>query len=47
MKKFILAVFIGMVLAINLYGVVNNIMTYYESKDVAEINKGYTFVYME
>ena len=47
MKKFLLVVFIGMVLAINLYGLVNKVISYYESQQVEEINKGYTIVYME
>ena len=47
MKKFILVLFIGMVLAINLYGIVNKIISYYEANSVEEVYKGYTTVYVE
>lgn len=47
MKKFLLVVFVGMVLAINIYGIVNKIMNYYEESNPVEINKGYVTVYME
>lgn len=46
MAKFILAAFIGMVLALNLYGIVNVIF----DQDLQELeaeNKGYRIVYME
>lgn len=47
MKKFLLVVFVGLVLAMNLYGIVNKIMSIYEESNVEEIDKGYTVVYME
>lgn len=47
MKKFMLVLLIGMVLAFDVYGIVTDIMDYYESKDVVEVDKGYTIVYME
>lgn len=47
MKKFLLVVLIGMVLAFDMYGIVNDIIDYYESKNIVEIDKGYTTVYME
>ena len=46
MKKFLLVVFIGMVLAINLYGVVNKLMTD-EVKEIDHIGETATIVYME
>lgn len=47
MKKLLLVVLIGEALAINLYGLVDNIMDYYESKNVEEVYKGYETVYVE
>ena len=47
MKKFLLVVFVGMVLAINIYGIVNKIMDYYEESEPVKIDKGYITVYME
>lgn len=47
MKKFLLVIFIGMVLVINLYGIVNKIISIYEANIAEEIDKGYTIVYME
>lgn len=47
MKKFLLVTLIGMVLAINLYGLIDNIMDYYESKNVEEPYKGYVTVQVE
>lgn len=47
MKKFLLVTFIGMVLAINLYGLINKIMDVYEAQKVDAVDKGYTVVYME
>lgn len=46
MRKMLLVTLIGMVLAINLYGFVNDIVDYYKAKEV-ENNKGYTVVYVE
>lgn len=46
MKKFILVVFVGMVLAINLYGIVNKIMTE-DVKEIDHIEKTTVTVYME
>lgn len=47
MKKFLLVTLIGMVLAINIYGIVNEIIDYYEESNQVEVYKGYTVVYME
>lgn len=47
MKKFLLVIFIGIVLVINLYGIVNEIISSYEAKNTEEIHRGYTIVYME
>lgn len=44
MRKFLLVVLIGMVLAMNLYGLVNEFIS---KAKAAEIDKGYTIVYME
>lgn len=46
MKKFILVVFVGMVLAINLYGIVNKIMTE-DVKEIDHIEETTVTVYME
>ena len=46
MKKFILVVFIGLVLAINLYGIVNKLMID-EVKEVDHIKETTITVYME
>lgn len=46
MKKFILVVFIGMVLAIDLYGVVEDLKIN-ENKEVNHIEETTTTVYME
>lgn len=47
MRKFLLVTLLGMVLAINLYGIVQEIVSFYESKHVEDTYKGYTTVYME
>ena len=47
MKKFLLVVLVGIVLAFDVYGIVNDIIDYYESKSVEEVYKGYTTVYVE
>lgn len=52
MRKFLLVVFVGIVLAINLYGLVNNIIGYLEAREIEEqdpgVNKGYvTVIYVE
>ena len=46
MKKFLLVIFIGMVLAINLYGIVNKLMAD-EVKEVDHISETTTMVYVE
>lgn len=46
MKKFILVVFIGMVLAINLYGIVNKLMVE-EIQMIDHISETTVTVYME
>lgn len=47
MRKMLVFTLIGISLAIYLYGVFNNIINFYDSKNVEEIDKGYTIVYME
>lgn len=47
MRKMLLVTLIGMVLAMNLYGLINQIISDYEARHVEEIDKGYTIVYME
>ena len=47
MKKFLLVVLIWMVLALDMYGIVKDIINYYESKNVVEVDRGYTIVYVE
>lgn len=46
MKKFILVVFIGIVLAINLYGIVNKLMTE-NVKEIDHVKETTIIVYME
>ena len=46
MKKFLLVVLIGMVLAINLYGFVNQFMTE-EVEEIDHIEETTTMVYVE
>jgi len=46
MKKFILVVFIGMVLAINLYGIVNKLMVE-DEKEIDHVAETTVTVYME
>lgn len=46
MKKFILVVFIGLVLVMNLYGIVNKIMVEY-SKEIDHVAETTITVYME
>lgn len=46
MKKFILVIFIGMVLAINLYGFVNKYLIN-EAKDIDHVKETTITVYME
>ena len=47
MKKFILVVFIGMVLVINIYGIVNKIMVEKETQEIDHISETTMTVYME
>lgn len=47
MKKFLLVLFIGTVLAIYLYGLFNDIRSFYEDVNSEEINKNYITVYEE
>lgn len=44
MRKLLLVTLIGTVLVMNLYGLVSEFISNYESE---EIDKGYTIVYME
>lgn len=46
MRKLLLVIFIGLVLAMNLYGIVNEAIDIYEEKFADEI-KGYTIVHVE
>jgi ABC-type Na+ efflux pump permease subunit len=46
MKKFLLVILIGMVLAINVYGFVNEFMTK-QAKEVNHIEETTTMVYVE
>lgn len=46
MRKLLLVIFIGLVLAMNLYGIVNEAIDIYEEKFADEI-KGYTIVQVE
>ena len=46
MKKFLLVILIGMVLAMNLYGIVNKIMTE-EVEEIDHIKETTVTVYME
>ena len=47
MRKFLLVIFIGMVLGIYLHGLINDIKSLHEVVTKDEIDKGYTTVYME
>ncbi len=47
MKKFLLVVFIGMALAINLYGIVNKFMMVDDVKEIDHIKETTVTVYME
>lgn len=47
MRKFLLVTLLGLVLAMDLYGLITNIISNYETKQVEEINKSYTIVYVE
>lgn len=47
MRKFLLVTLLGMVLAMNLYGIITKMISEYEAKNVEENYKGYTIVYME
>ena len=44
MRKCLLVTLIGIVIAMNLYGMINELISMLEAK---EIDKGYTIVYME
>lgn len=46
MKKFLLVVFVGMAVAMNLYGVVNELMTE-DIKEIDHVANTTTMVYME
>ena len=47
MKKFLLVVFIGMVLVMDLYGIVNKYMTALENEEIDHVNETVTVVYEE
>lgn len=47
MKKFLLVTLIGMVLVMNVCGIVKEIIDYYEESNPVEVYKGYTVVHME
>lgn len=47
MRKFLLVLFIGMALAIYLYGLFNDIRSFYEEVNSEGIDKNYVTVYEE
>ena len=47
MKKFLLVVFMGIVLAMNLYALVNNIVSNYDVQNLERVENGCTVVYVE
>lgn len=47
MRKFLLVVFIGMVLAINLYGIINKILMAFEAEEPNYMDEVVTIVYEE
>ena len=47
MKKFLLVVLVGMVLTMDIYGLIKEIISFYEEQQVEEIDESYTVVYME
>lgn len=47
MKKFLLVIFVGLVLAINIYGIVNKLMVNEEIKGVDHVVETTVTVYME
>lgn len=46
MRKLLLVTLLGIVLAMNLYGVINEVISYYENNHVKEVN-GCIIVHME
>ena len=47
MRKLLLVTLIGMVLAMDLYGFITELISNYESKQVEESHTSYTIVYTE
>ena len=47
MKKFLLVLFVGLVLAINIYGIVNKFMVNEEVEEIDHIAETTVTVYME
>lgn len=47
MRKFLLVVFIGMVLAMNLYGVINKMLMAFETEESNDMDEVVTVVYEE
>lgn len=47
MRKFLLVTLIGMVLAMNLYGIITKVISEYKATQTQQNYKGYTVVYME
>ena len=47
MRKFLLVTLLGMVLAMNLYGIITKVISEYKATNQEQIYKGYTIVYME
>lgn len=47
MRKFLLVTLIGMVVAMNVYGIIHDIIEHFEEDEVVEIHEGYVKVYVE
>ena len=47
MRKLLLVTLIGMVLAMDLYGIVTELISNYKATNVEEVNKSYIVVYTE
>ena len=47
MRKSLLVILIGMVLAMDLYGIVTELISNYKATNVEEIEKSYITVYVE
>lgn len=47
MRKFLLVMLIGIALGMNVYGIINDVVEYFEKDEVVEVHKGYVKVYVE